>query len=75
VAKRKNRCPCRKSNPVRQSRSLVTILTELSRLPVFYSVFLICKFGVIIIVKVKCRGTVLPRTFCYKFRLHVVVIV
>jgi hypothetical protein len=29
VAKRKEPCPCRESNPVRRPRSLVTILTEL----------------------------------------------
>jgi hypothetical protein len=32
VAERRNPSPCRESNPIRPVRSLVTILTELSRL-------------------------------------------
>jgi len=33
MVKRKILCPCRESNPGRPARSLVTVLTELRRLP------------------------------------------
>jgi hypothetical protein len=35
VARRKNCCLCRESNPISPARSLITILTELPRLSVY----------------------------------------
>jgi hypothetical protein len=40
VAKGKNQCICRESNPVRRGRRIVTILTELPRLPCYYYTYI-----------------------------------